>query len=66
MNNIDKITEKVEKIIEKIKGLNHKFSCPDSESDAEISKEDAINCLETWLETVTVDIETSEEDSDED
>ena len=65
MANIDKISETVEKITEKIRGLKYKFNDEGSEEDANDDKEAAIAALESWLETVTFDYEMAEDEENE-
>ncbi len=59
---LDQTAHQVEKIIEKIKSLNHKFSNSVLEGDAESERDAAIDSLESFLELCTEDSENKEEE----
>ncbi len=67
---IDKIADKVETLIEKVRNLKYNFNDESLEQDAQEAKESAVASLENWLEMVTQDCEISngetqsEEESD--
>jgi hypothetical protein len=67
-NNIDKLTDSTEKLIEKIRDLKHKykFHSNDNEVDALDILNDVAAGLENWLEIAVEDSNSfEEEDGDE-
>jgi hypothetical protein len=65
MTDIDKLGDKVESLIEKVKNLKFKFQDDALETDAQDAQNEAVAALENWLELVTQDADGRDETQEE-
>jgi len=62
---IDKLGDKIDNLIEKIKTLKYNFKDDSLAQEAEETKEEIISLLESFLDLASSDAENQNEDDDE-
>jgi hypothetical protein len=65
MITIDKLEQKIEKLMEQVRSLSFAFKNPDLQKDAEDARDEAVDLLESYCELATQDWEEQSENVDE-
>ena len=65
MTDIDKLEEKIDKLVEQIRDIAFPFEDDKNAEDAEASRDEAISLLENYLDLANQDWEGRDADSDD-